>query len=75
MKREVHGRNVLIAKHHSIVGQKKIVTMVEEGLNVQLCIENMRGGLVHRSEFLSFSFLFSSAFTSKTVFTIFGFFH
>ena len=41
MKREVHGRNVLIAKHHSIVGQKKIVTMVEEGLNVQLCIENI----------------------------------
>ena len=44
-----------------------------------MCTETLRmlkrGGLVHRSEFLSFSFMFSSAFISKTVFTIFGFFH
>ena len=49
MKREVHGGNVLIAKHHSIVGQEKIVTVVEEGLNVQLCIEHIGTITNHRA--------------------------
>ena len=49
VKREVHGGNVLVAKHHSIVGQKKIVTMVEEGVDVQLCVKDIGPITNHRA--------------------------
>ena len=49
MKREVHGGNVLVAKHHSIVGQEKIMTMVEEGVDVQLCAKDIGPITNHRS--------------------------
>ena len=41
MKREVHGGNVLVAKHHSIVGQEQVVTVVKEGVDVQFCVEDI----------------------------------
>ena len=41
MKREVHGGNVLVAKHHTIVCKKQFVAVVKEGLIVQLCVEHV----------------------------------
>ena len=49
MKREVHGGNVLVAKHHSIVGQKKFVTMVEEGADVELRVKDIGPITNHRA--------------------------
>ena len=41
MKREVHGGNVLVAKHHTIVCKKQFMAVVKEGLVVQPCIERI----------------------------------
>ena len=49
MKRQIHGRNITVAEHDTVVCQKKFVTVVKEGADVELCIENIGPITNHRA--------------------------
>ena len=41
MKRQVHGSDILVAEHDTVVRQEKFVTVIKEGADVELSVKKI----------------------------------